>query len=234
MNSKNKLIAQKLYFFLSSIFITALVVSNLIFQKFFSWYPFNFEVFGIKLFELSVGVLPYPVTFLITDIVSEIFGKRKANQVVVMGILASIFSIGLLILGDVLPASSTSPIDDKTFNLVFSASPLAVLASMSAYLIAQFLDIRIYHFWKQLTKGKYLWLRNNFSTFSSQIIDSTTVIALLCIFDILAWDLFLGLVLSSITFKILVAVIDTPLLYLLVGLIRKKFNLGINDEVNID
>ena len=234
MNSKKKLIAQKLYFFLSSIFITALVVSNLIFQKFFSWYPFNFEVFGIKLFELSVGVLPYPVTFLITDIVSEIFGKRKANQVVVMGILASIFSIGLLILGDVLPASSTSPIDDKTFNLVFSASPLAVLASMSAYLIAQFLDIRIYHFWKQLTKGKYLWLRNNFSTFSSQIIDSTTVIALLCIFDILAWDLFLGLVLSSITFKILVAVIDTPLLYLLVGLIRKKFNLGINDEVSID
>ena len=234
MNSKKKLLAQKLYFFLSSIFITALVVSNLIFQKFFSWYPFNFEVFGIKLFELSVGVLPYPVTFLITDIVSEIFGKRKANQVVVMGILASIFSIGLLLLGDVLPASSTSPIDDKTFNLVFSASPLAVLASMSAYLIAQFLDIRIYHFWKQLTKGKYLWLRNNFSTFSSQIIDSTTVIALLCIFDILAWDLFLGLVLSSITFKILVAITDTPLLYLLVGLIRKKFNLGINDEIDID
>ena len=234
MNSKKKLLAQKLYFFLSSIFITALVVSNLIFQKFFSWYPLNFDVFGIKLFELSVGVLPYPITFLITDIISEIFGKRKANQVVVMGILASIFSIGLLLLGDVLPASSTSPIDDKTFNLVFSASPLAVLASMSAYLIAQFLDIRIYHFWKQLTKGKYLWLRNNFSTFSSQIIDSTTVIALLCIFDILAWDLFLGLVLSSITFKILVAVIDTPLLYLLVGLIRKKFNLGINDEIDID
>ena len=234
MNSKNKLLAQKLYFFLSSIFITALVISNLIFQKFFSWYPFNFEVFGIKLFDLSVGVLPYPITFLITDIISEIFGKRKANQVVVMGILASIFSICLLLLGDVLPASSSSPIDDKTFNLVFSASPLAVLASMSAYLIAQFLDIRIYHFWKQLTQGKYLWLRNNFSTFSSQIIDSTTVIALLCFFDILAWDLFLGLVLSSITFKIVVAVIDTPLLYLLVGLIRKKFNLGINDEIDID
>ena len=213
MNSENKLLAQKLYFFLSSIFITALVVSNLIFQKFFSWYPFNFEVFGIKLFELSVGVLPYPITFLITDIISEIFGKRKANQVVVMGIVSSIFSIGLLLLGDVLPANSSSPIDDETFNLVFSASPLAVLASMSAYLIAQFLDIRIYHFWKQLTKGKYLWLRNNFSTFSSQIIDSTTVIALLCFFDILAWDLFLGLVLSSIIFKIIVAIIDTPLLY---------------------
>ena len=234
MNSENKLLAQKLYFFLGSIFITALVVSNLIFQKFFSWYPFNFEILGIKLFELSVGVLPYPITFLITDIISEIFGKRKANQVVVMGIVSSIFSIALLLLGDVLPANSSSPIDDETFNLVFSASPLAVLASMFAYLIAQFLDIRIYHFWKQLTKGKYLWLRNNFSTFSSQIIDSTTVIALLCFFDILAWDLFLGLVLSSIIFKIIVAIIDTPLLYLLVGLIRKKFNLGINDEIDID
>ncbi len=234
MHSENKLLAQKLYIFLGSIFITALVVSNLIFQKFFSWYPYNFEVFGIKLFELSVGVLPYPITFLITDIISEIYGKRKANQVVVMGIVSSIFSIGLLLLGDVLPANSSSPIDDETFNLVFSASPLAVLASMSAYLIAQFLDIRIYHFWKQLTKGKYLWLRNNFSTFSSQIIDSTTVIALLCFFDILAWDLFLGLVLSSIIFKIIVAIIDTPLLYLLVGLIRKKFNLGINDEIDID
>ena len=234
MNSENKLLAQKLYFFLGSIFITALVVSNLIFQKFFSWYPFNFEILGIKLFELSVGVLPYPITFLITDIISEIFGKRKANQVVVMGIVSSIFSIALLLLGDVLPANSSSPIDDETFNLVFSASPLAVLASMSAYLIAQFLDIRIYHFWKQLTKGKYLWLRNNFSTFSSQIIDSTTVIALLCFFDILAWDLFLGLVLSSIIFKIIVAIIDTPLLYLLVGLIRKKFRLGINDEIDID
>tara|TARA_X000000368_G_scaffold159264_1_gene125497 strand:- start:6315 stop:7019 length:705 start_codon:yes stop_codon:yes gene_type:complete len=234
LNSENKLLAQKLYLFLGSIFITALVVSNLIFQKFFSWHPFNFEVFGIKLFELSVGVLPYPITFLITDIISEIFGKRKANQVVVMGIVSSIFSIGLLLLGNVLPANSSSPINDETFNLVFSASPLAVLASMSAYLIAQFLDIRIYHFWKQLTKGKYLWLRNNFSTFSSQIIDSTTVIALLCFFDILAWDLFLGLVLSSIIFKISVAIIDTPLLYLLVGLIRKKFSLGINDEIDID
>ncbi len=234
MSSENKLLAQKLYFFLGSIFITALVVSNLIFQKFFSWYPYDFQVFGIKLFELSIGVLPYPITFLITDIISEIFGRRKANQIVVMGIVSSIFSIGLLLLGDILPASSSSPVDDETFNLVFSASPLAVLASMSAYLIAQFLDIRIYHFWKQLTKGKYLWLRNNFSTFFSQIIDSTTVIALLCFFDILTWDLFLGLVLSSIIFKMMVAIIDTPLLYLLVGLIRKKFHLGINDEIDID
>ena len=234
MSSENKLLAQKLYFLLSSIFITALVVSNLIFQKFFSWYPLNFQVFGIKLFELSVGVLPYPITFLITDIISEIFGKRKANQVVVMGIVSSIFSIGLILLGDILPANRSSPVDDETFNLVFSASPLAVLASMSAYLIAQFLDIRIYHFWKQLTNGKYLWLRNNFSTFSSQIIDSTTVIALLCFFDILTWDLFLGLVISSIIFKMIVAIIDTPLLYLLVGLIRKKFHLGINDEIEID
>ena len=103
-----------------------------------------------------------------------------------------------------MPAIDSSPIDDKTFSNVFSLSGLAVLASMLAYLFAQFIDIKIYHFWKKLTKGKMLWLRNNFSTFSSQIIDTVTVISLLCLFEVLSWDSFLGLVVSGIVFKILI------------------------------
>ena len=102
---------------------------------------------------------------------------------------------------------------------------------MLAYLIAQLVDIRIYHFWKKLTKGKLLWLRNNFSTFSSQFIDSSLVIGLLCFFDILSWDLFWGLVLSAFIFKVLVALFDTPFLYFFVWLFRKKFNLKINEEI---
>ena len=104
---------------------------------------------------------------------------------------------------------------------------------MLAYLFAQFIDIKIYHFWKNLTKGKMLWLRNNFSTFSSQIIDTITVISLLCLFEVLSWDSFLGLVVSGIVFKILVAFLDTPLLYLFVYLFRKKFNLKIGEEIKI-
>lgn len=225
--------ARRLYLYLAALFITSLVVSNLIFQKFFFWYPFDWEVLGFRLFELSVGILPYPITFLITDIISEIFGKKSANQVVVAGIFASFFSMGILWLASEAPALETSPIDDATFQKVFALSPIAVLASMIAYLSAQFVDIRIYHFWKDLTKGKHLWLRNNFSTFASQIIDSTTVILLLCAFKVLPWELFWGLVVSSVLFKILVAAFDTPFLYLFVGLIRRKFNLSIDQEIQL-
>lgn len=226
--------ARKLYLYLGALFITSLVVSNLIFQKFFYWHPFDWELFGMPLFELSVGILPYPITFLITDIISEIFGKKSANQVVVAGIFASFFSIGILLLAGAVPAIESSPIDNATFQKVFALSPLAVLASMIAYLSAQFVDIRIYHFWKNLTQGKHLWLRNNFSTFASQIIDSTTVILLLCSFQVLPWELFWGLVISSIIFKILVAAIDTPFLYLFVWIIRRRFNLAVGEEIHLD
>jgi len=188
---------------------------------------------GIKLFELSVGILPYPITFLVTDLISEIYGQKKANQVVVAGIFASFFSISIILISDLVPAIPSSPIDDQTFSNVFSLSGLAVLASMLAYLFAQFIDIKIYHFWKKLTNGKMLWLRNNFSTFSSQIIDTVTVITLLCLFEVLSWDIFLGLVISGVLFKILVAFLDTPLLYFFVYLFRKKFNLKIGEEIKI-
>lgn len=226
--------ARKLYLYLAALFITSLVVSNLIFQKFFYWRPFDWEVFGMPIFELSVGILPYPITFLITDIISEIFGKKSANQVVVAGIFASFFSIGILLLAGIVPAIENSPIDDATFHNVFALSPLAVLASMIAYLSAQFVDIRIYHYWKNLTQGKHLWLRNNFSTFSSQIIDSTAVILLLCSFQVLPWDLFWGLVVSSVIFKVLFAVVDTPFLYLFVWLIRRRFYLNVGEEIHLD
>ena len=231
MDNKKEKLAKKIYLYLAGLFITSLVVSNLIFQKFFYWYPLDIEIFDNKLFELSVGILPYPITFLITDLISEIYGKKKAKDVVITGIFASFFSIILLLISDAVPAVEKSPISDEEFKKVFSVSSIAVFASMLAYLIAQLVDIRIYHFWKKLTKGKLLWLRNNFSTFSSQFIDSCLVIGLLCFFDILSWDLFWGLALSAIIFKVFVALIDTPFLYFFVWLLRKKFNLKINEEI---
>lgn len=233
MKSKQQQLAAKIYLYLAALFITSLVVSNLIFQKFFYWYPFDGTVFGSRLFELSVGILPYPITFLITDLISEIYGKRAANRVVTAGIFASFFSMGILLVSDIVPAMESSPVDDATFTKVFSLSPLAVLASMIAYLLAQFVDIRIYHFWKKLTKGKMLWLRNNFSTFASQFLDTFSVILLLSIFGILPWDLFYGLVLSGFIFKVLIAALDTPLLYLFVWMFRKKFGLAIGEEIKL-
>ncbi|TVZ52951.1 queuosine precursor transporter [Dokdonia sp. Hel_I_53] len=218
--------AYRVYYILGALFICALVVSNLIFQKFFTWKPF-----GIYNFKISVGLLPYPITFLITDLVSEVYGKQKANQMVTAGIFASLFSLIIVYVADSVPAMADSPVNDTLFSQVFGATALAVFASMTAYLFAQYIDIHIYHFWKKLTKGKHLWLRNNFSTFISQIIDTASVTGLLCVFNILEWDIFPILFTSGVLFKIIIAAIDTPFLYLGVGLLRKRFNLKKGEEL---
>jgi uncharacterized integral membrane protein (TIGR00697 family) len=215
------------------LFITSLVVSNLIFQKFFYWYPFDIEIFGTKLFEISVGILPYPITFLITDLISEIYGKKKANQIVVAGIFASFFSMLIIFIANNVPATDWSPVDNTLFSTVFGNTAIAVFASMMAYLLAQFIDIQIYHYWKRLTHGRHLWLRNNFSTFLSQFVDTFTILILLCSFDIIGWDKFAGLLVAGFLFKILIALFDTPFLYLGVFLFRKRFKLKVNEEIEL-
>ncbi len=235
MTVKDRKLAYTIYLYLGALFITSLVVSNLIFQKFFHWNPFgDVTVFGAPLFELSVGILPYPLTFLITDLISEIFGRKKANQVVTAGIFASFFSMGIVLLANTAPAIPTSPVNNQEFSKVFALSPIAVLASMLAYLFAQYVDIGIYHFWKRLTKGRYLWLRNNFSTFLSQFIDTFTVVGLLCVFKVLPWNLFYGLVISGFLFKVFIAFLDTPFLYFFVYMFRKRFHLAVGQEIKLE
>ena len=218
---------------LGALFITYLVVSNLIFQKFFYWYPIGIEIFGTKLFEISVGILPYPITFLITDLISEIYGKKRANDVVVAGIFASFFSMLIVIVANVAPATGWSPVKDDIFTTVFGSTAIAVFASMMAYLFAQFIDIQIYHFWKHLTKGRHLWLRNNFSTFLSQFVDTFTVLFLLCSFGKIEWDKFTGLLIAGFIFKVMIAALDTPFLYLGVYAFRKRFKLKVNEEIDL-
>ncbi|MDA9898388.1 queuosine precursor transporter [Flavobacteriales bacterium] len=220
--------AQSLFLILSGLFIAALVCCNLIFQKFFSWTPF-----GIYTFEISAGIIPYPITFLVTDIISEVYGKKKANKVVISGLVASVFVLGIVMIANSAPATEWSPVDNATFSDVFGLTGIAVGASMLAYLLAQFVDIRIFHFWKKLTQGKHLWLRNNASTFSSQLVDTATVLLLLCSAGAIEWDKFGVLLLNGFIFKIIMAVIDTPILYLVIGMIRKKFKLEIGEEIEI-
>ncbi len=221
--------ANRIYLVLAALFICSLVVSNLIFQKFFYWNPF-----GWFNFELSVGLLPYPVTFLVTDLVSEIYGKRKANELVLAGIFASIFSLIIIFIADAAPAVKDSPIQDVVFTKVFGATTIAVIASMTAYLCAQFVDIQLYHFWKRLTKGRMLWLRNNLSTVFSQFVDTLAVLLLLCSTEIISWDNFIPFLISGVLFKMLVALFDTPLLYLGVGIFQRMFKLKMGEEIKVD
>ena len=175
--------------------------------------------------------MPYPITFLVTDIISEIYGRKRASLVVTAGLFASLFMLIIITISDVSTATSWSPVDDATFHKVFGLSGAAVFASMMAYLFAQYLDVRIFHFWKRLTKGKHLWLRNNASTMFSQLIDTFSVLFLLCSLNVLNWDMFSILLLNGFLFKVFFAAFDTPIVYAMTYIIRKQLGLKFGEEV---
>jgi queuosine precursor transporter len=220
MEKSKQTVASNVYLILAGLFIASLVTSNLIFQKFFSWNPF-----GLFDFQISAGIIPYPATFLVTDIISEIYGKKKANRVVIAGLFASIFTLLIVLFADLSKATPWSPVNDEEFHHVFGVTFIGVGASMAAYLTAQFIDVQLFHFWKRLTKGRHLWLRNNLSTFTSQFVDTVTVLLLLCTFELIEWKYFGMLLLNGYVFKVLVALSDTPVIYLFVWRFRKYFNL---------
>ena len=217
--------SKKIYLYLAAIFIAALVVCNLIANKFIT------IDLGFKTFVISAGVLPYPITFLITDILSEIYGKKKTARIVWAGFGASLFVLGVLLLAQQFTAIEGSPVDDDTFNKVFGNSWRVIFASMTAYLSAQLIDVRIYHFWKQKTAGKHLWLRNNFSTVFSQLVDTTLVVCVLFL-GLRSHSEILQFIIDGWLFKMLCAFVDTPLLYASTSLIRKKLGLKFGEEVS--
>src|SRR5690606_7864345 len=138
--------------------------------------------------------------------------------VVKAGLICAFLVMGFTYLANVIPAAENTVLSDKEFSKAFGMTGISVASSMIAYLLAQFIDIRIYHFWKKRTEGRKLWLRNNFSTFSSQIVDTLTIFILLCGFGVFSWSDFGVLFFSSIIYKFIVAACDTPFLYLFVHL----------------
>jgi len=123
---------------------------------------------------VAVGALPYPVTFLCTDLISELWGEQRASQVVWVGLLLNGWVVLILWLGGLLPGLAGAP--EGTFFEIQRLAFGSVGASMAAYLTAQFVDVRLFHFWKQRTNGKALWLCNNGSTLVSQLVDTTAVV----------------------------------------------------------
>ena len=199
---------------MAGLFLGSLVVCNLIANKFIT------VDLGFKVFILSAGALPYPITFLVTDLLSEIWGERRARQVVWTGFAVSAFVLGVLWLGSLFPAIPESILNDATYHLVFDNAWRVIGASMIAYLVAQLVDVKLFHFWKRLTRGRHLWLRNNASTLCSQCLDSFLIVLVLFggqqspawMFQT-ALDLWL--------FKSLVAFCDTPFFYGGTWLIRR-------------
>ncbi len=191
---------------LSALFVAALVVCNLIANKFIA------IDLGFHTFVISAGVLPYPLTFLVTDLLSEFYGRRRTNQVVLSGFAVLLFVLGVVWLGSAFEAIEGSPVSDDAYGQVFGNSQRVILASMAAYLVAQLVDVRLYHFWKALTRGKHLWIRNNFSTMLSQLVDTILVVGIIFI-DREPLGVIGSMVLDGWLFKVLCAALDTPLMY---------------------
>ena len=225
---ENARVREQVFLTLAGVIIAALIACNLIFRKFFVWEIPALGLIGLNpAMELSVGILAYPVTFICTDVLSEFYGRRRVSQLVTAGFFASIFVVALVTLSGALPAASWSAVNDATFDLVFGIQGVAVTASMCAYLGAQYLDIRLFHYWKRRTAGRHLWLRNNASTFTSQLVDTilvNTVLALLGAEEI-TMERLPVLIANGVVFKWLVAVVDTPLVYGVVWFMKNRLGI---------
>ena len=241
-----------MFLVLSGIFLGTLALLNVLGISRFV--DLSFSVFGVNIpMVVAVGVLPYPVTFMCTDLISELFGEKKARDMVWVGVLLNGWVIFLLWLGGALPGFE--PTDPSTGAIVPDAAgrlPVffeirdlafgAVAASMLAYLVAQFCDVRLFHFWKNVTRGKHLWLRNNASTMVSQIVDTTAVILITHFYaralpvnqDEAIWPQLLIFIASGYVFKLVVAALDTGPIYLAVRYLRPYLGLKGTEEATGD
>jgi len=209
---------ERVFIVFAGLFLGSLTMLNLL--GITRFIDLSFEVFGMKIpMPLAVGVLPYPITFLCTDFISEFYGRKRANFVVLVGVGLNAWVVFILWLGSVLPP----PVDEAgTFFQIKTLTLGAVFASMIAYLAAQFCDVYVFHFWKRLTKGRHLWLRNNGSTLVSQLVDTTAVIlithywagALPIDGDQPISPQLLTFITSGYVFKLAVALVDTVPFYL--------------------
>jgi hypothetical protein len=209
---------------------------------------------------LAVGVLPYPLTFLCTDLICELYGKARANFLVTVGLGLNFFILGVLFLGNSMPSVASDamppwqviqlaaplalPSGDVVessiglYQLIYATTSGAVFASMLAYIAAQYCDVQLFHFWKRVTRGRHLWIRNNFSTLMSQMVDSITVVSVTFgaafLRGEIALQALLVLIGSNYLFKAVVALLDTGPLYLLVHWLRRYLELPPGESAAAD
>lgn len=227
-----------LFLSLAGIFLTSLVLGNVIgttkFVTIFSidlpgWLerltPKMVQDAGIYTMSVPVGVIAYPFTFLATDLISELYGRKKAQLVVWVGFWMNVFMLFLMSVNHWLPNTAGVSGGLNLFEGVYEFMIGNTIASMIAYLVAQTVDVRLFHFWKNFTKGKHLWLRNNASTTVSQLVDSTAILSILYMAGNLGDNVntvgaLVILILNSYLFKFFFALFDTPLFYLGVKLFK--------------
>ena len=227
---------ETLYAAFTAIFCVVLVLTNIVGVKLFEVFPDGGPewLLGGGGLTLTTGILTYPITFLVTDVVSEIWGHRRAGVMVWLGFGTSLLMLGVLALAKGLPPSAIWAVDEydaaglqAAFDVTFRFPALLLFASMLAYLVAQLFDVRLYHFWWRVTGGKHMWIRNNGSTSISQLVDTIIVNGIYLYFGL---EMEVGAVAEIIVAvyacKLVLALLDTPLIYLARHVVRARLGLA--------
>ena len=215
---------ETVFLIMAGLFLGTLVMLNLLGITRFIDLSFTIPLVGWEVpMPLAVGVLPYPITFLCTDFISEFYGRRRANHVVFMGFALNLWVVLILWIGGALPGFEEP--GQEGIGVFYDVRALtfgAVAASMIAYLAAQLVDVQLFHFWKRFTKGKHLWLRNNGSTLVSQLVDTVAVILITHFYahalpveeGSAIWPQLFTFIGAGYVFKLTVALLDTGPFYL--------------------
>jgi len=197
---------QKLFAVLVALFVTSLIVGDLIGGKL---YDVGLEIGGLPL-GISVGMIPFPIVFLLTDLINEFYGKKAARFVTLLGFAMAWFTITVLQLAVMVPWPESA--FQASYDTIFASSQKILFASTIAYLTAQLIDIAIFHFIKRKLGERLLWLRATGSTVVSQLVD-TVVIGFIVWSSTKTIPEILGIVLTSYIAKVVVAIGATPLIY---------------------
>jgi uncharacterized integral membrane protein (TIGR00697 family) len=210
----------RLFLILVGVFSTCLIVGDIIGGKLIQTHLFG------QAFTLTVGMIPFPVTFLLTDVLNEFYGKRAARFATLLAFGLAVLSYAFIFIAGAIPiaAFTLEPgwtgVTEQSFQNVFLGSQRMILASLTAYIVAQFVDIGVFHLLKRATQNRFLWLRATGSTAVSQLID-TIVINIVAWTGILGVDAIVNIIFSSYSLKVLIALGLTPLVYLAHALIER-------------
>ena len=227
--------SQWLFVFLAGLFITNAVTAELISNKLIE-IPLNINLFGTELgpFVTIVGILPWPIVFLLTDLLNEFYGYKAVKRLswITAILIAYCFIIvGLAIQIPTYEIEGSSLSDDYSFNKVFGQAQMVIVGSICAFLVSQLLDAVLFKWIKSKTGSKYIWLRSTGSTVVSQLIDSYIVLYIGFVLPgSLSFSDFMTMAPTNYILKLIIAVLLTPLIYL-GHYVIKKFVLNQNSEV---